>query len=101
MRSGSVELVSGEQGRLDLRSGPNVALCRHVIALEKSTAERFKLVPTRGKLRRLTSSAMPPRAGAGSSASSPASKRGPKAPTTRFIVTNLEGGRAKYLYERL
>ena len=30
----------------------NVALCRHVMALENSTAERFKLAPSRGKLRR-------------------------------------------------
>jgi hypothetical protein len=31
---------------------PNVALCRHVMALEKSTTERFKLAPSRGKQRR-------------------------------------------------
>src|ERR1700761_5927431 len=33
---------------------PNVALRRHVMALENSTAERFKLMPTRGKRRRFT-----------------------------------------------
>src|ERR1700748_171418 len=31
---------------------PNATLSRHVAALEKSTAERFKAAPTRGKLRR-------------------------------------------------
>ena len=33
---------------------PNVALCRHVMALAKSTTERFKLAPRRGKQRRFT-----------------------------------------------
>src|SRR5215813_4297580 len=33
---------------------PNGALCRHVMVLEKSTAERFKLASTLGKLRRFT-----------------------------------------------
>ena len=33
---------------------PNVALRRHVEALEKATAEHFKAVPDRGKLRRFT-----------------------------------------------
>ena len=60
---------------------PNVALCRHVMALAKSTTERFNLAPTRGKQTASPSSTMAPRAGAGSSASSPASKRDPKAPT--------------------
>src|ERR1700726_22216 len=31
---------------------PNAALCRHVAALEKGTATRFKAAPTRGKVRR-------------------------------------------------
>src|SRR5207248_9727347 len=31
---------------------PNAALCRHVAALEKSTAARFKAAPERGKVRR-------------------------------------------------
>jgi hypothetical protein len=31
---------------------PNAALCRHVAALEKSTAARFKAAPGRGKVRR-------------------------------------------------
>src|SRR5206468_6358384 len=33
---------------------PNAALRRHIEALEKATAERFKAVPDRGKLRRFT-----------------------------------------------
>src|ERR1700726_4125157 len=48
---------------------PNAALCRHVAALEKSTAARFKAAL--------------------------------EATDTRFIVTSLEGGRAKHLYQRL
>ena len=33
---------------------PNATLSRHVAALEKSTAERVKMAPTRGKVRRFT-----------------------------------------------
>ena len=44
------------ENRVDwvLGLAPNVALRRHVEALEKATAERFKAVPDRGKLRRFT-----------------------------------------------
>ena len=84
---------------LGLASNP--ALRRHVAALEKTTAERFRAAPKRGKLRRLRAIApMPPTAGAGSSASSPGSRQDPEH-DTRFIVTNLEGGRAKHLYKGL
>ena len=92
------------ENRVDwvLGLAPNAALRRHVEALEKATAERFKAVPgARQACGALRNSTMPPRAGAGSSASSRASRPGPEGSDTRFIVTNLEGGRAKHLYERL
>ncbi len=53
-----------------------------------------------GKVRPFRSSLTAPPAGAGSSASSPASGSAPNVPT-RFIVTNLAGSRAKALYEDL
>jgi hypothetical protein len=80
---------------------PNVALRRHVMALEKSTAERFKLAPTRGKLRRFTQ--FYDAAGSWSRVERIIARveAGPEGTDTRFIVTNLEGGRAKHVYERL
>jgi hypothetical protein len=59
---------------------PNAALSRHVAAREKSTAERFKAAPTRGKRRCFVQSTMPLRVGAGSSASSPGSRPGLREP---------------------
>ena len=44
---------------------------------------------------------MAPQAGAGSSASSPVLRPATQGTDTRFIVTNLAGGRAKMLYERI
>ena len=80
---------------------PNVALRRHVMALEKSTAERFKLAPTRGKLRRFTQ--FYDAAGSWSRVERIIARveAGPEGTDTRFLVTNLEGGRAKHVYERL
>ena len=80
---------------------PNVALCRHVLALEKSTAERFRLMPARGKLRRFTQ--FYDAAGSWSRVERIIARveAGPAGTDTRFIVTNLEGGRAKHVYERL
>jgi hypothetical protein len=80
---------------------PNVALRRHVMALEKSTAERFKLAPTRGKLRCFTQ--FYDAAGSWSRVERIIARveAGPEGTDTRFIVTNLEGGRAKHVYERL
>jgi hypothetical protein len=80
---------------------PNVALCRHVVALENSTAERFKLAPTRGKRRRFTQ--FYDAAGSWSRVERIIARveAGPAGADTRLIVTNLQGGRAKHVYERL
>ena len=80
---------------------PNVALCRHILALEKSTAERFRLMPARGKLRRFRQ--FYDAAGSWSRVERIIARveAGPAGTDTRFIVTNLEGGRAKHFYERL
>jgi hypothetical protein len=80
---------------------PNVALCRHVVALENSTAEGFKLAPTRGKRRRFTQ--FYDAAGSWSRVERIIARveAGPAGADTRLIVTNLQGGRAKHVYERL
>jgi len=80
---------------------PNVSRCRHVMALAKSTAERFKLAPTHGKLRRFIQ--FYDAAGSWSRVERMIARveAGPAGTDTRFIVTNLEGGRAKDFYERL
>ena len=80
---------------------PNAALRRHIETLEKTTAERFKAPPARGKQRRFKEfydaaeswrrvERIIARVEAGSAGTD-----------TRFIVTNLSGGRAKHLYEGL
>src|SRR5271169_6035865 len=88
--------------RVDWVSGlaPNVALARHVTAVEKSTGERFKTAPTRGKRRRFMQ--FYDAAGSWSRVERIIARveAGPEGTDTRFIVTNLEGGRAKHLYER-
>jgi hypothetical protein len=80
---------------------PNVALRRHVTALENSTAERFTRAPARGKRRRFIQ--FYDAAGSWSRVERIIARveAGPAGTDTRFIVTNLEGGRAKHLYERL
>jgi hypothetical protein len=80
---------------------PNAALRRHVMALEKSTAERFKLAPSRGKRRRFMQ--FYDAAGSWSRVERIIARveAGPAGTDIRFIVTNLEGGRAKHVYERL
>jgi hypothetical protein len=80
---------------------PNVALCRHVTALEKSTAERFKGAPTRGKLRRFMQFYDAAESWSRVERIIARVEAGSEGTDTRFIVTNLEGGRAKHLYERL
>ena len=71
------------------------------MALAKSTAERFKLAPTHGKLRRFIQ--FYDAAGSWSRVERIIARveAGPEGADTRFIVTNLEAGRAKHLYERL
>jgi hypothetical protein len=80
---------------------PNSALQRHVAALEKTTAERFKAAADRGKVRRYRE--FYDAAGSWSRAERIIARveAGPQGTDTRYIVTNLEGGRPKKLYERL
>ena len=80
---------------------PNVALCRHVTALEKSTAERFKVASTRGKLRRFMQFYDAAESWSRVERIIARVEAGSEGTDTRFIVTNLQGGRAKHLYERL
>src|SRR2546423_5316339 len=79
----------------------NAALRCHVEALEKATAERFKAVPDRGKLRRFTQFYDAAQSWRRVERIIARVEVGPEGSDTRFIVTNLEGGRAKHLYERL
>jgi hypothetical protein len=88
---------------------PNVALRRHVTALEKSTAERFKepapaktgVAPNRGKVRRFMQFYDAAESWSRVERIIARVDAGREGTDTRFIVTNLEGGRAKHLYERL
>jgi hypothetical protein len=80
---------------------PNAALRRHVKALENRTAERFKAAPARGKLRRFKE--FYDAAGSWSRVERIIARveAGPEGTDTRFIVTNLQGGRPKKLYQQL
>ena len=80
---------------------PNAALRRHVEALEKSTAERFRAAPMRAKVRRFAQ--FYDAAGSWSRTKRLIARveAGPEGTDTRFIVTNLEGGRPKKLYQGL
>ena len=80
---------------------PNVALCRHVTALEKSTAARFKAAPIRGKVRRFAQFFDAAESWSRVERIIARVEAGPEGSDTRFIVTNLEAGRAKHLYQRL
>ena len=80
---------------------PNAALAGHVAALEKSTAARFRAAPTRGKVRRFMQFYDAAQSWRRVERIIARVEAGPEGSDTRFIVTNLEGGRAKHLYERL
>src|SRR5947209_13363231 len=88
---------------------PNLALRRHVTALEKSTAECFKepapakagVAPNRGKMRRFMQFYDAAESWSRVERIIARVEAGSEGTDTRFIVTNLEGGRAKHLYERL
>jgi len=88
---------------------PNVALRRHVTALEKSTSQRFKepapakagVAPNRGKVRRFMQFYDAAESWSRVERIIARVEAGPEGTDTRFIVTNLEGGRAKHIYERL
>lgn len=80
---------------------PNAVLRRHVEALEKTTAERFQAAPARGKVRRCKE--FYDAAGSWSRVERIIARveAGPEGTDTRFIVTNLAGGRPKKLYQGL
>jgi hypothetical protein len=80
---------------------PNAALRRHVEALENGTAKRFKAAPARGKVRRFKE--FHDAAGSWSRVERIIARVevGPQGSDTRYIVTNLEGGRPKQLYAGL
>jgi hypothetical protein len=84
---------------LGLASNP--ALRRHVAALETTTAERFRAAPKRGKVRRFAQFYDAARSWSRVERIIARVEAGPEGTDTRFIVTNLEGGRAKHLYEGL
>jgi len=80
---------------------PNTALHRHVEALENGTVKRFKAAPARGKVRRYKE--FHDAAGSWSRVERIIARveAGPEGTDTRYIVTNLQGGRPKQLYEGL
>lgn len=80
---------------------PNAALRRHVETLENRTAERFKAAPGRGKVRRFKE--FYDAAGSWSRVERIIARVevGLQGTDTRYIVTNLDGGRPKQLYEGL
>jgi len=80
---------------------PNAVLRRHVEALEKTTAERFKAAPARGKLRRFKEFHDAAQSWSRVERIIARIEAGPKGTDTRFIVTNLQGGRPKKLYQGL
>ncbi len=80
---------------------PNAVLRRHVEALEKTTAERFRAVPARGKVRRFKEFHDAAQSWSRVERIIARVEAGPEGTDTRFIVTNLPGGRAKKLYQGL
>jgi hypothetical protein len=84
---------------LGLASNP--ALRRHVAALENTTAERFRAAPKRGKVRRFAQFYDAAHSWSRVERIIARVEAGPEGTDTRFIVTNLEGSRAKHLYEGL
>jgi hypothetical protein len=80
---------------------PNAALRRHLAALEKSTAARFKAAPGRGKVRRFAQFHDAAQSWSRVERIIARVEAGVEGTDTRFIVTSLEGGRAKHLYQRL
>ena len=80
---------------------PNSALCRHVAALEKSVAERFRAAPVHGNRRRFTQFYDAAQSWSRVERIIARVEAGPQGSNSRFIVTNLSGGRAKHLYEGL
>ena len=99
---GSVRLVSGEPGRLGFRPGPQCGSpppCHG--AGEEHGRALPKLAPNRGKVRRFMQFYDAAESWSRVERIIARVEAGPEGTDTRFIVTNLEGGRAKHLYERL
>src|SRR4029077_8020143 len=80
---------------------PNGALHRHVAALEKTTEQRFKSAADRGKVRRYMQFYDAAESWSRVERIIARVEAGPQGSDTRYIVTNLEGGRPKKLYEGL
>jgi hypothetical protein len=85
--------------RLDVVLGlaSNPALRRHVAALEKTTAQRFRVASKRGKVRRFAQFYDAAHSWSRVERIIARVEAGPEGADTRFIVTNLEAGRAKHL----
>ena len=79
----------------------NAALRRHVAALEKSTTARCSAVPKRGKVRRFAQFHDAAQSWRRVERIIARVEAGVEGTDTRFIVTSLEGGRARHLYQRL
>jgi hypothetical protein len=80
---------------------PNSALSRHVAALEKNVADRFRAAPAHGTKRRFAQFYDAAQSWSRVERIIARVEAGPQGTNTRFIVTNLPGGRAKHLYEGL
>jgi len=80
---------------------PNVALRRHVEALETDTAARFKTAPARGKQRRNKEFYDAAQSWGRVERIIARVEAGPEGSDTRFFVTSLAGGRPKRIYEAL
>jgi hypothetical protein len=80
---------------------PNAVLRRHVEALEKTTAERFRAMPAHGKRRRFKEFHDAAQSWSRVERIIARVEAGSEGTDTRFIVTNLKGGRPKKLYQRL
>jgi hypothetical protein len=80
---------------------PNPVLSRHVAALEKSASGRFTAAPGRGKVRRFMQFYDAAQSWRRVERIIARVEAGPAGTDIRFIVTSLEGGRAKHLYQRL
>jgi hypothetical protein len=80
----------------------NAALSRHVTALEKGTAARFQAAaPKRVKMRRFAQFYDAAESCSRVERIVARVEAGSEGTDTRYIVTNLEGGPAKHLYERV
>src|SRR5271167_1927466 len=80
---------------------PTATLRRHIEVLEASTKARFEAAPREGKIRRFKEFFDGAKSWSRVERIIARVEAGPEGPDTRFIVTNLQGGRAKKLYQGL